>query len=105
MSAEDAPEVIDVPVKQFAVNITLDSVLTTLMQQADTLAQPGPAGISRLAVTGDSVATADAGDPSQSDVAQRLQRMRDLASQLKEELNQLDPNVLTQLKQLPAPSE
>jgi hypothetical protein len=80
MTTEEAPNIIEVPVKRYDVNLTLDDILTPLMQmserqrQARTAAAPSP------------------------ELDQLLQQLGDLARQLKEvvnRVNQADPTLLT----------
>lgn len=93
MSTGETPPVIMVPVKKYDVNLTLDDILTPLTQTADHAAPPaagaGPDEVSRLAVTGSAAANPE--------LAQHLQTLSQLASQLKDvvsKINQIDPTVL-----------
>ena len=80
MSTEETPEIVDVPVKRFDVSFTLDDLLARVSEQAAGEAQADP------------------------EVAENLQRISELARQLKDELahvNQVKPSVLARLKQRP----
>lgn len=78
-ASDTAPEVVVVPVKKFEVNITLDDLLTKMSEQADSMAAP------------------DSGEGLEPDVAERLQRLSQLAGQLKAELSQVDSTVVSRL--------
>jgi hypothetical protein len=89
MSAGEVPQVIQVPVKKHEVNLTLDDFVTALSEKTRSLAQAGPGA---------------APDP---EVVQHLQQLSELASQLKDvvsHINQIDPTLLTRLKQGQSPS-
>jgi hypothetical protein len=80
MSTEETPEIVDVPVKRFDVSFTLEDLLARVSEQAAGEAQADP------------------------EVAENLQRISELARQLKDELahvNQVKPSVLARLKQRP----
>jgi hypothetical protein len=78
MAANETPEVTLVPVKKYEINLTLDDILTPLTQIN-----------SRPIETGDAAA--------HPDLAAHLQRLSELASQLKEvvgAVNRIHPTLL-----------
>ena len=86
MSADEVPQVIQVPVKKHEVNLTLDDFLTALSEKTGSLAQAGAA--------------------PNPEVVQHLKQLNTLASQLKDvvsHINQIDPTLLTRLKQQKSP--
>ena len=92
MAAEDTSQVVMVPVKRYDVNLTLEDLLTPLAEAASQQPQPGPGGAVAHAVT-----------PSNPELAQHMQTLSQLASQLKDvvsKINQIDPTVLA-----PKPSQ
>lgn len=95
---DETPEVVEVPVKKFEVNITLEDLLTRMSEQAGAMAQTG----GTANVQADVAAPVDASQ--QAEVVQHLQRLSDLAGQLRDavsRINQLDPTLLGRLKQQP----
>ena len=79
MPDDGAPKVIQVPVKRYDVNLTLDQILTPLSQIATRHADGGAASLTA------------------TNLAQQLQQLGDLARQLKEVAGQIDaqdPTVL-----------
>ena len=100
-STDETPEVVEVPVKKFEVNITLDDLLTRMSEQAGRVAQAriAAAGQGEVAARA-AAAQPEGGQPS--DATQHLQRLSELAAQLREtvsQINQLEPTLLSQLKQ------
>jgi hypothetical protein len=88
MSTQDSPEVIEIQVTQHQLNLTLDDFLNPLIEKPRLFIQaaPGPSLLPDL----------------HPDIAQHLQRISDLASELKAEIdliNQIDPDALNRLKQ------
>lgn len=88
MSIDDVPTIVQVPVKRYDVNLTLDDLLTPLIELSARRAQ-------------EKVASAEI-----SEVDQHVQQLSDLARQLKEvisRINQADPTILASPKQGPPP--
>jgi len=84
MATDEAPEIVQVPVKRYDVNLTLDDLLTPLIELSARRAQ-------------EKVASAE---PSEID--QHVQQLSDLARQLKDVINRInaaDPTVLAAPKQ------
>ena len=81
VSGEDATEVVVVPVKKYEVNITLDDLLSKISEQAGSMAAAGDQ---------------EALDP---ETAQRLQRLSELAGQLRAEMGAVEPSVMSRLAQ------
>jgi hypothetical protein len=78
---EDVAEVIAVPVKKFEVNITLDDLLSKISERAGSMAAAGDQ---------------EGLDP---DTAQRLQRLSEVAEQLRTEMGRIEPAVMSRLAQ------
>ena len=81
---DDTAEIVEVPVRKFEVNLTLDDLLTRLSERANALAASG---------------TQDAPDP---ELAQHLRDLGELAGQLREKLgivNQINPSMLSRPSQ------
>jgi hypothetical protein len=96
MSTEEPPDVVEIPVRQFQVNITLEDMLARI-EQAGTLIQAAQPPPDQLAAAPETAASPP------PDVMERLQRLGELARQLREEigqLNQQDPTLLGRLKQV-----
>lgn len=94
MSTDATPDIVQVPVKRYDVNLTLDDILTPLTQTASHVTQPGAAGqpntVTRLAAAG-------AGGTANPELAQHLQTLSELAGQIKDvvsKINQIDPTLL-----------
>ena len=99
MSADETPEVVQIPVKRYDVNLTFDDILNPLIQHSTTnLTQASP-----------STAQAGVEQPADPQVAQHLQTISDLASRLQDEvnkLNQIDPTILNpQATSQPSPTQ
>jgi hypothetical protein len=80
MPAADPPKVIQVPVKRYDINLTLDDILTPLTQMSARLS-----------------AQAKAAYAPGSDVHQHVQQLSELARQLKDvidRINKADPSLL-----------
>jgi len=76
--------------KKFQVNVTLDNLLTNLVERP------------RLVVEARAGATQGIVPDMHPDIAQHLQRISELASELLQEINainQIDPDILSRLKQ------
>lgn len=87
MSSDPTPEVVQVPVTRYDVNLTLDDILTPLAQKG---VSPPPAG---------------QGATTNPELAQHLQTLSTLAGQLKDvvgKINQLDPTVLSATQRRPS---
>jgi ABC-type transporter Mla subunit MlaD len=85
MSTEDVPKIVQVPVKRYDVNLTLDDILTPLTQLGARRAQ-------ERATSAEGATSA-----ASSEIDQHLQQLSDLARQLKDvisRINQADPTVL-----------
>ena len=80
-STDGTPEVVVVPVNKFQVNISFDDLLTKMSEEAESAAAP------------------DSGEALETDAAERLQRLGELARQLKTELSQVDPAMMNRFKQ------
>lgn len=88
----NAPSRVEVPAQKVEVKITIDDLLSALAEQARILARAAP---------GPSAGVRDARQPD-SDVARRLSSLSDLATALKDEvdeLRRLDPSVIDRLQQ------
>jgi len=84
MSTEDRPNIVMVPVPRVEVTLTLDDILTPLIQTASQLAQAGQTQAEFRAAL----------DPQ---VTQHLQRFTELVTELREvvqRINQVDPSLL-----------
>ena len=80
----DKPNVVQVPVKRYEVNLTMHDILTPLTQMSANLAQAVPAPV-----------------PG-SDIHQHVQQLSDLAGQLREVVNRInaaDPTLLASTSQ------
>jgi hypothetical protein len=85
MATDDVPKIVQVPVKRYDVNLTLEDILTPLTQLSAHRAQQRAA----------SVQSSEAVQSSEMD--QHLQQLSDLARQLKDvisRINEADPTVL-----------
>jgi uncharacterized protein Yka (UPF0111/DUF47 family) len=85
MTTDDVPEVVMVPVRRYDINLTLDDIISPLEQTASSL------------IEARSVSTTD------PRLAEHLQKLSELASQLKQvvnQVNQIDPTLLA-----PSPTE
>ena len=94
MATDDVPKIVQVPVKRYDVNLTLEDILTPLTQLSAQRAQQRAA----------SVRSSEAVQSSEMD--QHLQQLSDLARQLKEvisRINEADPTVLAPTTQGPPP--
>jgi hypothetical protein len=90
MDTEFTPEPEDeVPaLKQYEVNITLESLVTALVEKPRRVLEVGSGDSAQVSV--------------HPDIAPHLQRISDLASELQQEfdlINQIDPDALNRLKQ------
>jgi hypothetical protein len=88
MSTQDSPEVIELDVPKHEISFTLEDFLNPLIEKPRLLTQAA-AGASLL-------------PDLHPDISQHLQRISELAAELKAEIgliNQIDPDALNRLKQ------
>ena len=91
MATDDVPKIVQVPVKRYDVNLTLEDILTPLTQLSAHRAQQRAASVQ----SSEAVQSAEAVQSSEMD--QHLQQLSDLARQLKDvisRINEADPTVL-----------
>src|ERR1700730_16694956 len=97
MSTDDVPKIVQVPVKRYDVNLTLDDFLTPLIQLSDRRAQERAASAPSATSAERAVSAQSATSAQSSEIDQHVQQLSDLARQLKDvisRINQADPTVL-----------